>query len=263
MVVFWKNGLDYYECPRCGLTYVNPIRAAAEEVNRELYGDQRSKHLMDGGEHQRRHQKRARRLLRRFQSRGFKGRLLEIGCAEGLFLSVARADGWESHGLEIESQAAEYGRTRWGLDIFCGPIGDAPWREGSFDVVYMSNIMEHLLTPLEILKAVRRLLRHGGLLYLKTGNIKSYSYRALGPDWYYVDFYSKGHVAYYHPGSIVFALERAGFARRNIGVRTSGIHACKRSGPRRQRLWYSLLNPWAHLTKQGDSLRVEALRGND
>jgi SAM-dependent methyltransferase len=90
------------------------------------------------------------------------GRLLEIGSAGGWFLKAAREQGWEAKGVELSREAADFARQKLGLDVFCGELAEAKFPSGSFDVVYMADVLEHVAEPVAFVREVRRILADGG-----------------------------------------------------------------------------------------------------
>jgi len=101
------------------------------------------------------------------------GSLLDVGCATGSFLSLAQSRGWECRGVEVSAFAAAQARERTGCEIFCGKLEDAPFEAGSFDVITMWDLLEHLPDPLLGLERARRLLKPSGLLLVNTPNENS------------------------------------------------------------------------------------------
>jgi 2-polyprenyl-3-methyl-5-hydroxy-6-metoxy-1,4-benzoquinol methylase len=99
-----------------------------------------------------------------------RGRLLDVGCALGTFLALARDRGFEPHGVEISQFASTFAREKRGLDVFTGDLENYAAASGSFDVITFWDAIEHVTHPLENLKTARRLLRPGGLLLLTTDN---------------------------------------------------------------------------------------------
>jgi SAM-dependent methyltransferase len=99
-----------------------------------------------------------------------KGRLLDIGCGSGEFLSQMKNFGWEVYGVEINQESADIGNQR-GLNIFCGELGDADFPENFFDVVVLSQALEHVYSPGAYLEKTYQLLKEDGLLIIGVPNI--------------------------------------------------------------------------------------------
>src|SRR6185436_2860442 len=81
--------------------------------------------------------KRCRLILRHVR----QGRLLDVGCATGDFLSeMRRRRGWSPVGLEPNRAAARFAHLRVGLDIVEGLLNEAAFAEESFDVITMWDV---------------------------------------------------------------------------------------------------------------------------
>jgi 2-polyprenyl-3-methyl-5-hydroxy-6-metoxy-1,4-benzoquinol methylase len=120
------------------------------------------------------------RSIERFQP---GGKLLDVGCGTGVFLAEAQRTGhWGLMGVE-PSQAAEYVRKTLNIPIHNQRFAEADLPEGSFDVITMWNVLEHLDHPVEDLRLAVRLLRPGGLLVFSVPNIESLEARLFGPYW--------------------------------------------------------------------------------
>jgi SAM-dependent methyltransferase len=59
----------------------------------------------------------------------------------------------------------------------------APFPEGSFDLITMFHVLEHLKDPAGYLAAARRLLAAGGKLVVQTPNLDCWQYRLFGARW--------------------------------------------------------------------------------
>ncbi|MFH0779190.1 MAG: class I SAM-dependent methyltransferase, partial [Candidatus Eisenbacteria bacterium] len=90
------------------------------------------------------------------------GRLLEIGCAGGWLLKAAENAGWKATGVEISPQAAAFARTELGLDVFEGSLAEAAFPPGTFDVIYMGDVLEHIPDPVGLVLELKRTLAAGG-----------------------------------------------------------------------------------------------------
>ncbi len=114
------------------------------------------------------------------------GKLLDIGCSNGAFIDAANHYGWEASGIEPRVSSAEYAQSR-GLTVHTELLQNLSFDEGSFDVITMWQVIEHLLDPVDILKECRRVLSKGGILALSTPNIKSIGWKFLKSDWPAID----------------------------------------------------------------------------
>lgn len=97
-----------------------------------------------------------------------KGRLLDLGCAVGTFLKVAREDSWAVEGIEISEYAAKYAVEKEDLSVHNGDLRDITLPSESFDVVTMWDMVDHSETPNDVIKEVHRILKPGGIVAMDT-----------------------------------------------------------------------------------------------
>ena len=105
-------------------------------------------------------------LLAAFERLRTPGRLLELGCAGGWLLKHACERGWSVRGVELSSDAVAQARAL-GLDVFEGELPQAGFPAGSFDLIYMGDVLEHVPDPRRVLEECARVLAPGGVLYLR------------------------------------------------------------------------------------------------
>jgi 2-polyprenyl-3-methyl-5-hydroxy-6-metoxy-1,4-benzoquinol methylase len=102
-----------------------------------------------------------------------KGRFLDVGCNMGMLLRLARSRGWETVGVEPSPALHRIATEQQGLTVHNCFLGQLPEQErGSFDVVALSDVFEHITAPREFLAVVADLLRPDGLLYVKVPNAR-------------------------------------------------------------------------------------------
>jgi SAM-dependent methyltransferase len=112
------------------------------------------------------------------------GRLLEMGCANGLFLdAVRRTGGWQVQGVETSEAAARYAREKLALDVWNGTLQDARFPDDRFDVVAMWDVLEHVHHPQETLREIHRVLKPDGILVTRLPLLDSWDRRLFGPYW--------------------------------------------------------------------------------
>lgn len=90
------------------------------------------------------------------------GRLLEVGCAGGIFLDEARKAGFTPHGIELNRHMADWGSANLGLDIQCGSFETAQFERDAFDLVVAQDVLEHVRDPVAFVARVRDVLSSGG-----------------------------------------------------------------------------------------------------
>lgn len=97
-------------------------------------------------------------------------RALDIGCGGGLFLSKLKAEGADVTGVELSDTRAYYSKTKHGFEVVKRTIEDSYWEafHGSFDIVTLWDVIEHVNYPLATLQAVAKLLKPGGILLIDT-----------------------------------------------------------------------------------------------
>ena len=122
------------------------------------------------------------------------GRLLDIGSGIGIFLKIAKKDGWDVTGIEPQKSAALYCRNQLGIDVHLGTIRDVKLEPESFDVVTLWDVWEHVYDPLFFLDQCIKLIRPGGLFVMSVPNASGWPARIFKGQWRYV---MKTHLNYF------------------------------------------------------------------
>jgi SAM-dependent methyltransferase len=138
------------------------------------------------------------------------GRLLDIGCATGLFLhGFSKHPAWTPFGVELNSHAAQEARDRYGLDVITGTLEEARYPDGHFSAVTLWDVLEHLHDPAGSLQEIHRILAPGGILVLRVPNHASWDRRIFGKLWAGLD--SPRHLFVFDPKTIKQLLKRTNF----------------------------------------------------
>jgi len=140
-----------------------------------------------------------------------KGRLLDVGCGFGFFLSEMESRGWEVMGVEISQKAMDYAREVLGVTAYTGPLEKIGFPENHFDAVTAFYVIEHLPDSMAFLKESYRVLKPGGVLLLRyphTTPIKNFLH-LFGIENRLYDL--PAHLSDFSPETIQRFLERAGF----------------------------------------------------
>lgn len=135
-------------------------------------------------------------------------KLLEIGCAYGFFLDLAK-EHFNCSGIEVSTVAAENAK-KLCENVFCGPVNKETLASiGIIDFVVMLDVIEHLANPSEILQNVACNLSKGGIVLLTTGNINSFYARISGKYWRLMT--PPQHVTFFSDKTIRNLFERHSF----------------------------------------------------
>ncbi|MFL6727720.1 MAG: class I SAM-dependent methyltransferase [Sphingomicrobium sp.] len=110
------------------------------------------------------------------------GRVLEVGCGSGQFLSLLQEAGWDAIGLDFDPEAVSAARQR-GVNAQTSDLFAQNFPAESFDIVFMDNVIEHLPDPPAVFAECHRVLRPGGRLILLTPNLNSDLHELYGADW--------------------------------------------------------------------------------
>jgi 2-polyprenyl-3-methyl-5-hydroxy-6-metoxy-1,4-benzoquinol methylase len=149
------------------------------------------------------------------------GRALDVGCAAGFCMAAMRELGFETHGLEISETIASHAREQFGFEtIHIGPLEQAPYPDGHFDLITMWDVVEHVVDPVSLLARARELLTPDGLLVIETQDIDSRFARALGPKWHH--YKHEEHIYHFNPATVETLLAQAGFRVEKLTHRYGG-----------------------------------------
>ncbi|MDQ6996161.1 MAG: class I SAM-dependent methyltransferase [Mariprofundus sp.] len=171
-----------------------------------------------------RHRKRITKLLKhllRFIGKSAESMsLLDVGCSSGSSLQVALDFGFGVvKGVEPAQAPAETAISN-GFDVTVGFLEDACYKDSSFDVILLFEVIEHLPEPLPLIKEIHRILKPGGILLLSTGNALSWTANVLGARWTFFSMQEHGgHISFFSPQSIRILAELTKFTLLDVQTR--------------------------------------------
>jgi len=147
-------------------------------------------------------------IIRRFLPGGvLRGKkLLEIGSGFGIFNAIARKEyGIDAWGVEPSGEG--FDKTyelsldilkENGLDgsVIKSTVGEAlPFPDESFDIVYSTNVLEHVANPKKVLEEAIRVCKFGGIIQIVVPNYGSFyeghyavPYLPYSPKWVFKFF---------------------------------------------------------------------------
>ena len=149
------------------------------------------------------------RELKKFLDPARHRRLLEIGCAYGFFLDVAREEFARVEGIDITDAGVRYAREELHLNVVQADFLAHDYGADKFDVVCLWDTIEHLREPHRYVEKIAAHTEPGALLALTTGDIESLNARLRKDRWRLI--HPPTHLHYFSPKSIAQLLDAHGF----------------------------------------------------
>ena len=203
-----KNGHRVYTCPACRLAFVHPLPGTLEGLYGEDYfaGAEEGFGYVDYDADK---EPMVGAFLKYLaiirQYRLTATSLFDVGAATGFFLDVARKNGFAVAGVELSEYAAAAARQK-GIAVATGTLSEA---EGSYDVITMLDLIEHVPDPRAELKNAHSLLASGGLLVINTPDRGSPYAKLMGKGWHLI--VPPEHLYYFNRRNLAQLLAECGY----------------------------------------------------
>ena len=112
-----------------------------------------------------------------------KKTLLDIGCGEGFTLNYFLKKEWEITGIDYSNEACLAHNPECSNFIISGnffeTFSDLKNKNKTFDLIWLDNVLEHVLNPFELLKNCHELASEDGILVIEVPNDFSIIQRKL------------------------------------------------------------------------------------
>ena len=127
------------------------------------------------------------------------GKILDIGTGTGYFSHTMQQKGWQVEAVEKSAQARSFAKKNFNLDIK-DDSGLNDFSSGSFDVITLWHVMEHLEHLNETWERLHELLKDDGCLVVAVPNCSSYDAQKYKEFWAAYDV--PRHLWHFTPDSI-------------------------------------------------------------
>ncbi len=220
---FRKLGYDILHCPACHLFFLDFNQDypsfIQEYYNQEFFtgSDQRAGYANYEGDHIA-ETINMTRYLHRLKKHTPTGRLLDGGCATGLFMSHAANHGFDVYGFDISDYAVNLAQKRHPNRVKKSTVTQVRYRKSFFNVITLFDVVEHLKDPRHDLIHLTQFLKPNGLLVINTGDASSPLARLQGKHWHF--FIPPQHLFFFSRFTLTKLLNQIGF--QVIGIDYKG-----------------------------------------
>jgi 2-polyprenyl-3-methyl-5-hydroxy-6-metoxy-1,4-benzoquinol methylase len=205
---------EFRRCPRCGHyaarlaidvdrlytgAYVDATYSSAEGLERTY------RKIMELPPERSDNAARVRRIVERL---GASGSVLDVGSGLGVFPARIKEQGWRVTALDPDSRAVEHTRSVAGVDSVCADFMEAE-DLGSFDLVTLNKVLEHVSDPIAMLARANSFLSPGGAVYVEVpdGEGAAGDVDGANREEFFIE-----HLHAFSMASLCLVSQRAGFA---------------------------------------------------
>ncbi len=222
-----KAGYRLFRCQSCRSIFVHPLPLEIENIyGRDFFcgGDSNGSYFDYDSDKETMRDALINLLgdIERFTNRAAEprngagpGRLLDVGCATGFFLELARGRDWYVEGVEVSDYAAREAQKK-GLPVVQGKVTTFQPVAAGFDAITLWDVFEHLTDPEESLETISRLMNEDGVLVLTTPDATSFWARLMRTRWH--QLHPPVHVICYSRRGIAAMLESHGYRVEKITI---------------------------------------------
>lgn len=204
------NAYDVVTCRTCGMCFATGLPDQGRFT--EYYADSSKYDLGGSGAclpeaDVRRHADQARFVAANTADRGSP--VLDIGTATGGFLRALQSAGFERpYGVDPSPDAVRVARDEFGLDVVVGGLDAAESFGHTFGLVSYVMVLEHVLEPREQVRAVSRLLRPDGFVFISVPDAGTFSDHVAAP----FQEFSVEHINYFTGSSLANVMAAEGYS---------------------------------------------------
>jgi 2-polyprenyl-3-methyl-5-hydroxy-6-metoxy-1,4-benzoquinol methylase len=138
--------------------------------------------------------------------------LFDMGCGAGTILEAAKSIDINAEGNDINKFATDRLKAL-GFNVHHGFTQDLNVEADYFDIVINFDYLEHSYTPYKDLLKCCQMLKHGGVLYLKTLYLDCPDHLMKGESY---QLFGSGHFHYFKSRVLCEMVKSAGFAIKEI-----------------------------------------------
>ncbi|MEE0877890.1 MAG: methyltransferase domain-containing protein [Treponemataceae bacterium] len=192
-----------------------------------------------------------------------KGKVLDIGCAYGPYLSASSDLGWLPFGIEPSSDAVDYVKNKLNFNAICSkfPVENLPTEFSNFNAVTMWYVIEHFENLDEVLSISSSLLDKKGIFAFATPSNSGVSGKYNTESFYKQS--PSDHFSIWNPKIAKKILKKYGF--KTVKVVSTGIHPerypfVKKHNVQKGTFVFKLFELHSKLFSLGDTFEIYAIK---
>lgn len=204
------TGYDVVVCQYCGFCFSD--RIPSQESFDKYYRD------MSKYEYQENTGNETNQDLLRFRSisefvmpflSNQKARILDVGCATGLLLSLFKEGGYlDVTGIDPSSECKAVAKRMFDITVLNIPLPTLPNLGRQYDCIILSGVLEHIRDVKPVLALLRTILAEEGMIFIEVPNA---TYFAQWPDAPFQEF-SVEHINFFSEISLQNLMHGCGFS---------------------------------------------------
>lgn len=149
--------------------------------------------------------------------------LIDVGTNLGRMLTLAAQLGWTAEGIELSSHLSEFAAKQTGLPVHSLDAAQLAQTNRYYNAVVLTDVLEHIPNPVEILTDLRQLLLPGGWIAVKVpcgaNQLRKQQIRqALRITSHAEIAVNLIHINHFNAKNLTLALQRAGFESISIQI---------------------------------------------
>jgi 2-polyprenyl-3-methyl-5-hydroxy-6-metoxy-1,4-benzoquinol methylase len=200
-----KNGFNLLPCPSCGTVTVHPFPSLDDII--KFYQSYKGSAVYKPKEEKK--IRRASRRIKRLLSYTAGRRFLDVGCNIGYTVKAALNLGLDARGIDMDAAAVQTANETYGPRFEALSIESYAALGHKVDILYTSEVIEHVPDPDSFMTAVHSLLDDNGVLYMTMPDGGHWNIPRDFASWRMVT--PPSHIIYFTRKGIRHLLEKHGF----------------------------------------------------
>ncbi len=147
-------------------------------------------------------------------------KVLDIGCGDCTSIREINSVGAEGYGIEPDQNIKAI-VDALGLNVHVGLFHEIPYQDKFFDYITMSQVLEHIHNPSDLLQSFRRILKDDGQLIIGVPNVDSRLRKKYGRRW--LNWHVPYHINHFSKQSLILLAEQSGYRVQKVRTITPNL----------------------------------------